>query len=596
MAKRKNQYVYVSLTAEDFPRVNRYIRAVESAGINVKYDYSIRAWSSHNARSIEDCSAFLVFFSQKSSEDPKVTSEINYAFAHNVPIISVHLEAFTITNGMSRIFDTGSSVLAYNLHPREAAGQIVQTVKDTLGKNSPIQIKTAVISAAVASLVIIFAAASIIMLSHGKNNVETASYVSRQEVQVEPDADTENTGSIESIIEIAKDETLSITVQAPFGQNDPSSKAYKQLLTAYDKKFSNVEFTDTTADHQNYSAAIAKEFENESLPDVFIFNYEMLNSLSVADREQMVDVDTIRKTYNAYGKNIYPGAIQSARDSLTKKCYALPVRGYWEGLFCNTDLFTANNVALPTDWDTMLKAVDAFSENGITPLATSVGIVPNYLTDHLILSAAGHDEYNKTPETYSEIPRSWLTGIGFFKSLYEKKAFPKNTDSLLDTEVTEMFIQKKAAMKVDGSWLCSSLTEAENVTAISFPTVSGGAKTPDDIIGGFSSGWAISKAAWDNPKKREYCVGLIKYLTSEKNLGKFVLNSGAAPGKYETSGTTSLINDGNRISEAALSNARGFSVPLKDRLSHISDFYSNMYDVMAGDMSAEEAFESLLDN
>lgn len=606
MKKRTKPYVYVSLTAEDFPRVGKYIRSLESSGFKVKYDYSMRAWNSHNAQNIENCSAFIVFFSKKSSEDPKVTSEINYASTHDIPVISVHIDTLTITSGMSRIFDNGYSILAYNLHSIETEAEIVKTVKNVLGKAEVFPIKTAVILASVISLAIIFTASILITSSkNSENNVETTSNIVQNQVQGVPDSN--NDVVVESAADITTPEIVTITVETPFIFDDPSEGAYVGILESFNKRYrdKSVEFKNVTAttsgnnsqNYYNYSNYLMNEIESGIVPDVFVLDYSLLNNMTVAQRGLIVDVQTIRSVYEDYGSNIYDGAIECVRDPLTKNCYALPVRGYWEGLFCNQELFQYYGVDMPNDWDKMTAAIETFNQNGITPISASIGVVPNYLTDHLILSYAGEDEFNKTPTGYSEVPQSWVTGINFFKELFDKKAFPENTDSLLDAETTDLFLQKKAAMKIDGSWLCSSISETDSdITVISFPTVPGGAKTPEQVIGAYSSGWAISKAAWDNPKKRQLCVDLINEMTSKENLGSFTLISGAPAGKVENiSGKIgpNVIDAGVKMVESAVVGGKGFSSSLRNRYENINKFYDCMYGVMTGEVPAEESFNAL---
>ena len=61
------------------------------------------------------------------------------------------------------------------------------------------------------------------------------------------------------------------------------------------------------------------------------------------------------------------------------KVYAVPVRGYWEGLYVHTDLFEQYNAPLPKDWDSLLEAIRIFRENDIIPISISHGCEPEGL-------------------------------------------------------------------------------------------------------------------------------------------------------------------------------------------------------------------------
>ena len=61
------------------------------------------------------------------------------------------------------------------------------------------------------------------------------------------------------------------------------------------------------------------------------------------------------------------------------KHYAVPVRGFYEGLFCNTDLFentTWNFLQTGKKFETAIKK---FKEAGIVPIAASFSDVPPLL-------------------------------------------------------------------------------------------------------------------------------------------------------------------------------------------------------------------------
>lgn len=94
------------------------------------------------------------------------------------------------------------------------------------------------------------------------------------------------------------------------------------------------------------------------------------------------------------------------------------------GLFCNETLFKQHNVPLPTDWASLLNAINVFKSKNIIPISASLGAEAHYYFDHLIMAVGGAKAMNVNPKSDAEIPESWVKGLGLLKVLYDAGAFP----------------------------------------------------------------------------------------------------------------------------------------------------------------------------
>ena len=167
------------------------------------------------------------------------------------------------------------------------------------------------------------------------------------------------------------------------------------------------------------------------------------------------------------------------------KVYALPTIGYYEGMLVNKDLFDANNLKVPTNYDELLAAVTAFKAKGIVPIAGSID-ESYYLIENFILSAGGPAGHN------TQFDPSWETGLNVIKDLYSKGAFSKDALTIKDDQAQTLFKDKKAAMIINGSWVVGGLKDTTNTVVINVPLVKDGKANPTDTIGGFGSGWYMS--------------------------------------------------------------------------------------------------------
>ncbi len=114
----------------------------------------------------------------------------------------------------------------------------------------------------------------------------------------------------------------------------------------------------------------------------------------------------------------------------------------------------------------------------------------------------------------------WAEGIADIKDVYEKGFFTENTNTCEADEAFQGFLQDKAAFYVDGSWKMGGIRDnAENIDNFTVTFVPGqNERKTTDIISGLSSGWYISKKAWDDPEKQKAAVDLVEYFINTETV------------------------------------------------------------------------------
>lgn len=308
-----------------------------------------------------------------------------------------------------------------------------------------------------------------------------------------------------------------------FGGTDPNAEVYQAINEEFMAANPNVTIEDNSqTSDEDWKAAMAADFSVGNEPDVFqFFTDATANTILATDK--FVTIDEIRAEYPDYAKD----TLDSALDAVTNPDgvqRAVPTTGYWEGLFCNKDLFDQYNLELPTDWDSMVTAIETFKENGIIPIACSLNNVPHYWIEFLMLYAAGEEEYTSIPET---APEGWVKGLEMFKTLRDMGAFPEDTDTVDDAYTGQLFKDKKAAMQLDGSWYAGGIPDTENTVVIAFPGVPDQKAKAGAMVGGISSGFYITKKAWDDPDKREAAVKFVEAHTCKAGVQRYWESTGA---------------------------------------------------------------------
>lgn len=323
--------------------------------------------------------------------------------------------------------------------------------------------------------------------------------------------------------EIAGGNAVTLKTVSMFAGTDPNAEVYQAISKEFTDKYPNVTLEDDSQPAgEEWKQKVVADFAVGNEPDVLqFFTYAVADT--VVDTGKLMTIEDIRAEYPNYAIDTKPDVLDGAKnyDGVER---AVPTTGFWEGLFCNKDLFDQYGVALPTDWESFKTAVEVFNENDIIPVAVSLNEVPHYWIEYLMLSASGVEEYTSIPET---APQGWVDGLNTLQTLREMGAFPEDTDTVSNDYVGELFKTKKAAMQLEGNWYIGGITDTDNTVVVPFPGVENAKAEKTDMIGGVSSGFYITKKAWEDPDKREAAVNFVMAQTSNPGIQRYWLKGGA---------------------------------------------------------------------
>ncbi|MCR5671854.1 MAG: extracellular solute-binding protein [Butyrivibrio sp.] len=336
---------------------------------------------------------------------------------------------------------------------------------------------------------------------------------------------------------------VEINVTTTFAGEDGNAQNYKNAVAAWEAETGNTVADTSATSDESFKTRVVTDFETGSEPDVlFFFNGADANDFVNAGK--VVSIDEIRQTYPEFAGNMNDELIAASPADGVK--YAVPVNGYWEGLFVNMEVLNAAGVEKPdanTTWDDFLADCQKIKDAGYTPIAVSLSTIPHYWWEFAIFN-------EQTPADHLNIPGSaddatgtaWVNGIDEIKNLYELGYLPDNTLSATDDETVAMFTDGKAAFLLDGSWKVGGITAAcqsdpedpstidtaklDNFDVTYFPG-KGNRKTTD-MIGGLSMGYYITRKAWEDPDKQAAAVSFVEYMTSDEIVPLFAQHTASA--------------------------------------------------------------------
>lgn len=336
-------------------------------------------------------------------------------------------------------------------------------------------------------------------------------------------------------------EGTELNITTTFAGEDGNAQNFKDAVAAWEEATGNKVNDASATSDEAFKARVEMDFQTGADPDVlFFFNGADANSFIEAGK--VVSIDTIREVYPEYASNMNDDLITPSLVDGEK--YAVPVNGYWEAMFVNTEILEAAGVEVPGadyTWDAFLEDCQKIKDAGYTPIAAALGNIPHYWWEFSIFNNGNVTDHTTIPASIDEAD-AWVAGMEDIKALYEAGYFPENTLSATDDETFAAFVEGKAAFLLDGSWkvggivgACqsdpddASTLDTEKLDKFTVTYVPGkGERKATDLIGGLSMGYYISTAAWEDEAKREAAVSFVEYMTSDELVAEFAQHTASA--------------------------------------------------------------------
>ena len=131
------------------------------------------------------------------------------------------------------------------------------------------------------------------------------------------------------------------------------------------------------------------------------------------------------------------------------------------------------------------------------------------------MCCGGEEDHRQRPASSEEAPASWTEGMALLLQMEREGFFPEDTEVITASEASQLFLQEKAAMQIDGSWFANSLPadRMDSTVVLPFPSRQGEGSA---IIRGVSMGFYLTRKAWNSPRK-DAAVHLLSYLATGDN-------------------------------------------------------------------------------
>ena len=400
---------------------------------------------------------------------------------------------------------------------------------------------------------------------------------------------------------------VELNVTTTFAGNDGNAQNYKDAIAAFEAE-TGIKVNDSSAtSDETFKARVETDFQAGSEPDVLFF-FTGADANSFIAEGKVKSIEEIRAEYPEYAGNMMDSKLPASL--VDGKQYAVPVNGFWEGMFVNTKILQAAGVEVPGvdyTWEQFMADCQTIKDAGFTPIAAALGNVPHYWWEFSIFNHNDPADHLTVPAAIDEgNGANWVSGMKDIKELYEKGFFPENTLSATDGETFELFMADKAAFLIDGSWKVGGIVGAcqsdpedpstldaeklDNYTVTYVPG-KGGIRKTTDLIGGLSMGYYVTTKAWENEAVRDAAVKFVEYMTSDEIIPVFAQHTATA---LKTAPTVDPAKFNSLQVKAIdmMANVTSLTGAVQDVFNgecRVSTFENGMPLIVTGQVTAEEA-------
>ncbi len=369
---------------------------------------------------------------------------------------------------------------------------------------------------------------------------------------------------------------VTLKTTSTFAGSDAAADIYVDILKTWQETTGNLIVDTSATSDETWKTGVLNDFAAGNEADVLFFFAKTADSNPILPK--VVPIHEINAAYPDLRLSENPAIAEA--DGVV---YAIPVRPYWEGLFCNVDLFEKHGLELPTTWEKLEKAIRKFNQVGIVPISVSLGDVPHYVAEFCILAAGPASDYLARPGTGDPVPKSWTDGMLLLRKLYQMRAFPADATATTQSATTQLFRDKKAAMQLDGSWFANGIAPENMDSTIVLPFPGHATNAPRAVcLSGVSMGFYLTRAAWEDDAKRDAAVHLLAYLTTGENV--------TALAAYSFSGRLQAS------SVEMIQNSIALSPPLEDAMDPEarSVWFSSIPDIAEGTLDPAQMWQEVL--
>lgn len=310
-------------------------------------------------------------------------------------------------------------------------------------------------------------------------------------------------------------DVIEIRFSSSWAGADSKAVYLERVIDVFEEKHPNIKVINESVYGEDFLFKLKANFASGNGPDVFgLWPGSDLELL--IQNDMIADLSRVLVEDQEWSSNFDPKVFEFLDQGYKK--YSIPFEIIYESLYINLDLFKTYNVKIPTNYEELKMAIVKFKNNDIIPIAYNSTPEGSFIYQNMVVQIAGKYDAENPIKRIGTVKSGYIEAMYMMKELYELGAFPENAFTLHDVSRNELFINKEAAMIVQGSWFNSDELD-ESVSIIPFPI---GDREKNSVIYGIGNGnFHINKSTFDDPEKGEAALIFLKFLTSDESRAIF---------------------------------------------------------------------------
>jgi raffinose/stachyose/melibiose transport system substrate-binding protein len=290
------------------------------------------------------------------------------------------------------------------------------------------------------------------------------------------------------------------------------------LFKEFNKKYPNIHVT-TNGNHNVDQYLQAQKVRLISGDSIDITGVTPQSYLEYVKAGYLMDL-----TDQPFMKNFSPSSLSKLK--VDGKLYAVPTAINYIGVWYNQDLFAKYNLNIPKTWDEFLQVCEKLKANGVVPLVN--GGKDGWPMEFDIYPFI-HKLVVDDPQIFEKVDKGEIKYtdpifVNTFKAItdfYKKGYIHKDLVSLTGDQATDLFVQQKVGMVIQGDWFAEGASKRKidfKVGVFPMPTPGEG----DKVIVPVSVG--SYDAIVNSSKNKDSALKVMEYMSSPEG-AKFMVDS-----------------------------------------------------------------------
>lgn len=406
------------------------------------------------------------------------------------------------------------------------------------------------------------------------------------------------TVSVSAEAEVDTSAEKDFKVLSIWAEDTPDGKILIDMLNKYTEEVNpNFSYEYEYVSSSDLSTKISTLVASNDLPDMFAYVAGVpLRELIAA--EKVVNISEELEKLGTADKVMEGAKSIMTALSDTEDLYDLPFGMNVEGFWYNKAVFEEAGVEVPTTWDELIAACDAFVEKGIQPIAT--GGSDKWPTTRIVNAYAyrtmGKDAVKQACDGEMEFTdEGFVAAAQMVADMASKGYFGEGATTVDNTTAEGMLLAGECAMLYDGSWYTSSIVDEtmnpdgeENIGFMGVPVVDESISPASELPSNCGNILCFSADKYDAAT-----AGFLQYFT--ENIGDYAMSEyqSVRGYTYETasediSGITQTIID---AIAAAESSTAWWEAYMNDETKAAAQ--DNIQSVLNGDMDGAAYMDSI---